>query len=77
MQNESISESLTYVSDEPDIKTLKYAYLTMTAVTGGLARAVTTASMVLMPFLGRVRPMWSAMLLMSALHGLYHCSWHP
>ena len=26
MQNESISESLTYVSDEPDIKTLKYAY---------------------------------------------------
>ena len=26
MQNESVSESLTYVSDEPDIKTLKYAY---------------------------------------------------
>ena len=26
MQNESISESLTYVSDEPDIKTLRYAY---------------------------------------------------
>tara|TARA_A100000171_G_scaffold11715_1_gene9574 strand:- start:46 stop:2130 length:2085 start_codon:yes stop_codon:yes gene_type:complete len=26
MQNESISESLTYVSDEPDIKTLKHVY---------------------------------------------------
>jgi hypothetical protein len=39
----------------------------MTAVTGGLAKAVTTESMVLTHSLGKVHPIWSATLLTSVL----------
>jgi hypothetical protein len=39
----------------------------MTAVTGGLAKAVTTASTVLTHSLGMEQATWSAMLLMNAL----------
>jgi hypothetical protein len=48
----------------------------MTDETGGLAKAVTTASMALTHSLGRERPILSAILLMSVLHALYLCLCH-
>ena len=35
MKNESISESLTYLQDEPDIQTLRYAYDQTVTEAGG------------------------------------------
>ena len=83
MQSDNNSEALTYVSKEPSINTLRYAYdqtvtelesyfdlcsqATTIDVTGGLVKVGTTESTERTHSLGRVPPIWRPIQLMSVL----------